>query len=57
MDSFENDVIDRLARLETKQDAMTCKLDEHLKHHYDVSIKTLFALISAGLSLIVSLFK
>jgi len=55
--NFEQDVIDRLARIETKQDNSDKKLDLHLQRHYEVSLKSLFALIGAGLSLLISIFK
>jgi hypothetical protein len=54
---FQQDVIDRLARLEVNQTNMDKKLDLHLQRHYEVSLKSLFAFIGAGLSLLISIFK
>ncbi len=57
MNEFEKDVIDRLARLETKSDTMDNKLDKHLERHYQVSVRSLFAVIGAVTSLLISIFK
>ncbi len=54
---FETDMIDRMARVETLLTEMKESHTKHLDRHYEVSVRSLFALIGAGISLIISLFK
>lgn len=61
---METELIERLVRVETKFDMFNSKLDDlnkkmdtHLDRHYQFNIKSLFALASAGVALVISLFK
>lgn len=54
---FQQETIDRLARLETKTDELIKKFDEHSKRHWEVSIRTMLAVLGAALALVVSVLR
>ena len=53
----EIDIIERLTRLETKVDSILDHQKKHDERHYQFNLRALFALIGAGLALIVSFLK
>ena len=55
MNELENR--ERLVRLETKVDTVLEYQRRHEERHYQFNLRALFALIGAGLALIVSFFK
>lgn len=57
MNDFEKDVIERLARLETKQDSIDKKMDTHLERHYSFGLRVFIAVFGAVVSLFISIFK
>jgi hypothetical protein len=64
MNDFEKDVIERLARLETKQDSMAMyqqvmdkKMDTHIERHYSFGLRVFIAVFGAVVSLFISIFK
>jgi hypothetical protein len=54
---FQQDIIDRLARVEVKLDSVLKAQEKHEERHYNFSMKLLFSVLSSGLALLVSLFK
>lgn len=55
MDELE--VIERLTRVETKLDNVIENQKKHDERHWQFNIRALIAVVSAGLAVIVSLFK
>lgn len=50
-------VAERLVRIETKQDIINEKLDQHLERHYSLGVKTFLAVLGAACSLVIALIK
>jgi hypothetical protein len=57
MEISEYDARERLIRIETLVEGLDRKLDKHLERHYQLGVKTFFALIGAGFSLLISILK
>ena len=53
----EKELLERTARLEVKVDIMMRGQEEHNKRHYDFSIRSLFAMISAGIAVVIAIFR
>ena len=54
---MDTELIERLARVETKLDVVIDNQKKHEERHYQFGLKTFFAVFSAILALIISLFK
>ena len=55
--NMDTELIDRLARVETKLDIVIENQKKHEERHYQFGFKVFFAIFSAVLALLVSLFK
>ena len=54
---MDTEMIERLVRVETKLDVVIEQQREHNKRHYDFSTRTLFAVLSSIVAVLISLFK
>jgi len=54
---MDKDTVERLVRVETKLDILIARQGEHEKKHYDFSTRSLFALLSAGVAILIAIFK
>ena len=53
----EEKLTERLTRLETKMDIVIKNQDDHNKKHYDFSTRSLFALLSSGVAILIAIFR